>query len=91
MTESKPAIPTIEKMKTWDEETLLDWIQKRDAKILKGDRLERFKERGIDGHAFSLSSMEFFNTRCHLDPVVSLKLEDLLNQVKEKGKFIPRT
>ena len=89
MTESKPEIPTIQEMETWDEEELLRWIQQRNPNILKGDHLERFKEIRIDGHAFSLSSLEFFNTRCRLDRVVSSELENFVNEVKEKGKFIP--
>jgi hypothetical protein len=81
-------IPTIQEMKTWDEEKLLLWIQKRNPKILKGGHLEQFKEVGIDGDAFLISSFEFFHTGCGLPPVLSLKLKTLVDEVRETGKSI---
>jgi hypothetical protein len=86
-----PEIPAVQEMKTWDERKLLRWIQQRKPDILKGDHLEQFREIDIDGDAFLLSSFEFFHTACGLPPEVSLKLNDLADEVKEEGKFIPRT
>jgi hypothetical protein len=89
--ESKPEIPTVQEMGTWDAERLLQWIQQRKPNIFQGGHLEQFKNIGIDGEAFLISDLEFFHTTCGLHPVVSLKLKDLVNEVKKEGKFIPRT
>ena len=89
--ESKPEIPTVPEMKNWGEGRLLEWIQGRNPNILKGRHLEQFKEIGIDGEAFVISTLEFFHTHCGLSPVVSLKLKDLADEVDKQGKFIPRT
>ena len=89
-TSSKPEIPTVQEMTTWDVDRLLRWIQQK-PDILEGDHLEQFKEIGIDGDAFLLASFKFFHKVCRLSPVVSSKLKSLADEVKEKGKFIPRT
>src|SRR5271170_8075956 len=36
--------PTIEEIKKWDADELLDWIQQKLPKLLKGDKLEKFKD-----------------------------------------------
>jgi hypothetical protein len=86
-TRDLPMIPTVEEMESWDEEKVLRWIQQRRPNIFRGGHLEEFKEICIDGDAFLLSSFEFFRTGCGLPPVLSLKLKDLADEVKE-GKFI---
>jgi hypothetical protein len=89
--EPKLEIPTVEEVETWDVDELRGWIQQIKPNILKGDDLELFKKEGIDGEAFLLSSLKFFNTTCGLSAVVSSNLKDLADEVKEEGKFIPRT
>ena len=91
MTTSKPRIPTVPEMKIWDEERLLQWILQMKPNIFKGGHQEEFEGIGIDGDAFVIADLKFFNTNCGLHPVVSLKLANLVEEVKKKGKFIPRT
>jgi hypothetical protein len=90
-TPKRSPTPTVQEVENWDEKKLLQWIQQRNLNILQGDHLERFKGLHIDGEAFLLSNFEFFNKACLLPPVVSLKLTDLVDEVKRGGKFIPRT
>jgi Trm5-related predicted tRNA methylase len=86
-TQVLPTIPTVQEMKTWDEEKVLRWIQQRDRNILKGDNLDNFNKAGIHGRAFLFSSYNFFSKECGLSPRASLGLENLVDEVKE-GKFI---
>jgi hypothetical protein len=90
-TQELPTIPTTQEMQTWDEEKVLRWIQQRDLNILKDDNLENFNKAGITGEAFLLSSFKFFSESCALSAGDSLVLESLVGEVKEEGKFIPRT
>ena len=87
--ESKPEIPTVQEMETWDKEKVLQWIQQRSRNILKDDNLEKFNKADITGSAFLLSSFEFFKS-CALSPGASLVLASLVDEVKG-GKFIPWT
>ena len=77
-------------METWDKEKVLQWIQQRKPNILKDDDLENFNKACITGRAFLVSDVEFFKS-CDLPLGVSLALKDLADEVKEEGKFIPRT
>jgi hypothetical protein len=90
-TQEIPTIPTVQEMRAWDKEKVLQWIQKKHPNILKGGHLEQFKEICIDGDAFLLSSLEFFHTTYNLPLTVAVALKDLMDEVKEGGKFIPRT
>ena len=87
-TQVLPTIPTVQEMKTWDEEKVLRWIQQRNQNILKGDNLEKFNKAGFTGSDFSISTVEFFNKLCGLSVGASLLLDDLLNEVKRPRKFI---
>jgi hypothetical protein len=89
--ESKPEIPTVQEMETWDEEKLLRWIQQRKPNILEGDHLKQFKKICIGGYDFLRSSWEFFHKNFRLPAGVGLTLKNLADKVKEEGKFIPRT
>lgn len=77
-------------MEAWDKETVLQWIQKRTSEFLKDDNLENFNKADVTGMAFSVSTYEFFKA-CDLSPGASLVLSNLANEVRERGKFIPRT
>jgi hypothetical protein len=85
-----PTIPTVQEMKTWNEEKVLRWIQQRDPNLLKGDNLGNFNKADIMGRAFLASDVDFFHKTCGLSAGVGLALKNLADEVKE-GKFIPRT
>ncbi|KIX03495.1 uncharacterized protein Z518_07048 [Rhinocladiella mackenziei CBS 650.93] len=46
------AKPTIEEIKEWDADELLEWIQQNKPKQLKGHGLEKFKAADISGEVF---------------------------------------
>jgi len=85
-----PTIPTVQEMKTWDKEKVLRWIQQRDPTLLEDDDLHNFIEERIDGRAFLVSDVEFYKS-CGLHRGVGQSLKYLADEVKEEGKFIPRT
>ena len=88
--ESKLEIPTVEEVETWNNKKTLRWIQKRNRNILKHDNLEKFKKAYIIGSSFLRSDVDSYKT-CGLPPGVGLALKILADEVKGKGKFIPRT
>ncbi|KAN0080596.1 hypothetical protein V8E54_003800 [Elaphomyces granulatus] len=65
---------TMEKVKEWDDDQLLDWIQEKRPKLLRvGENLEKFKAAQISGEVFLMlaGDMEFFekkNAICQLGP-----------------------
>ena len=85
-----PTILTAQEMETWGKTRVLQWIQERTRNILKGDNLEKFRGADITGTAFLLSNFKFFKS-CALSPGVSLILGNLVDEVKNGGKFIPST
>jgi hypothetical protein len=83
-----PAIPTVQEMKTWATEKVLRWIQQRDPNILEEDDLDNFKKARITGRSFLVFDVESFKA-CGLPLAVAASLKDLVDEVKEGGKFIP--
>ena len=90
-TQDLPTIPTVQEMKAWDEKKVLRWIQQRNRNILKDDNLEKFNKAYIIGSSFLDSDVDFYYKICDLPPGVGLALKKLADEVKEEGKFIPRT
>jgi hypothetical protein len=90
-TRKLPAIPTVKEIKTWDEETVLRWIEQSDRNILKEGDLDNFKKASIAGRAFLASDVGFLHNICGLSPGASLGLKELIDEVKEEGKFNPWT
>jgi hypothetical protein len=88
--ESKLEIPTVKEVEAWNNKKVLRWIRKRNCNILRGDNLEKFKEAYIIGSSFLHSGVNFYKN-CGLPPGVGLALKQLADEVKGKGKFIPRT
>ena len=80
--------PTIQEIKDWDEEELLQWIQKEKLKLLKGKILEKFKEAYISGNAFleHAGDEKFFRINCQLPPGISYDLASLAENLREKSK-----
>jgi hypothetical protein len=75
--------PTIEEVKEWDQHELLEWIQKKRSKLLKGDSLEKLKAADISGEAFLMlaDNSEFFQKKCNLSFGVSETLAYLAAEI----------
>jgi hypothetical protein len=89
-TQKLPDIPTVQEMKDWDEETVLQWIKQKNRHILKGGNLDKFNDACIIGSVFLESNVDFYTQTCHLPSGIGQALKNLANEVK-KGKFIPCT
>jgi hypothetical protein len=90
-TQELPIFPTVQDIESSDKEKVLRWIQKRNSNALEDDDLDKFNKQRINGIAFLDSSFDIFNKICCLSVGASLALMRLVNEVKEKGKFIPWT
>jgi hypothetical protein len=75
--------PTIEEIKKWDEDELLEWIQQKEPKLLKGDKLEKFKDSSIDGVIFLkyAGDKKYFHKECNLPIGTSERLADLASEI----------
>jgi hypothetical protein len=90
-TQKLPSLPTVKQMKTWDAGTVLRWIQQRHRhSLVEEEDLNNFKNARFAGRAFLVSDAEFYQT-CGLPRGVGLTLQNLADEVKEKGNIIPRT
>ena len=86
-TQDLPITPEIQAMKSWDTETVLRWIRQRDPNILEENDIDNFKKARITGRTFLAFNNEFFKSwGLLLGP-----LQDLVDEVKYQGRFIPRT
>jgi hypothetical protein len=81
-------LPAIEKIKEWDGDELLKWIQDNRKKALKGDTLEKFKAADIDGATFlkHAGKKEYFREECNLPIGTSGRLADLASEMAQEGK-----
>jgi hypothetical protein len=75
--------PAIEEIKEWDEDDLLDWIQQKRPKLLKGDDLKKLKAARISGHVFLIyaGDVEFFKKECNLPVGTSAVLANLAMEI----------
>jgi len=80
------AEPTIEEIKDWDADELLEWIQQNEPKQLRGDTLEKFKAADISGKVFLMKAgdVEFFENKCNLPIGPSVVLADLARKIAGK-------
>jgi hypothetical protein len=62
---------------------LLEWIQQKEPKLLKGDKLEKFKNASIDGVIFLkyAGDKTFFHEECNLPIETSERLADLASEI----------
>ena len=76
------ANPTIEEIKQWDEDELLECIQQNRPKLLKDYDLKKFKEVRILGKAFLMlaGNVEFFENKCNLPIGTNERLADLARE-----------
>jgi hypothetical protein len=89
-TQKLPDIPTVQEMETWDTEKVLRWIHQRDSEILEDDDRDNLKKARIRGRNFLHLNVKSFQS-CNLPLGVAVDLNNLADQVRGKGKFIPRT
>jgi hypothetical protein len=90
--ESKPEIPTVQEMETWDEAALLKWIQRERPKLLRGEYLDKFTVAVFLGETFlrRAGDVDFF-MKAGLPLGVSEVLANLGDEAKKEGRFIPCT
>jgi hypothetical protein len=77
------AEPTIEEIKKWDEEDLLEWIKARHPKLLKGGDLKKLKRSCVDGVVFLNHAGDegYFHKRCGLADGTSERLANLAREM----------
>jgi hypothetical protein len=77
--EASEAEPTIEEIKEWNRDKLLEWIQRKRPGLLEDDNLETFKNAFISGNVFAKHGCDvgFFRNGCNLPIGISYKLVDL--------------
>jgi len=84
--------PTIEEMKAWDTEKLLQWILHKRPLLDRVEFLDMFRGQYILGESFVTGSFEFFRTGCGIPGGHSQILNLLREEVfHDQGKFIPWT
>jgi len=78
-------MPTIQEVKQWDVDKLLEWIQQQEPKVLPDDKVENFKKARISGRAFltQAGNANFFREEFSLSIGDSLALADLAKEIKE--------
>ena len=89
--QAEPTInePTVQEIRSWDEDKLLEWIQQKLSRPLKTEDREKFLKAGIDGEVFSNhgGDWEFF-MRVGFSYGVSDKLSELArNTNRKKSKY----
>jgi hypothetical protein len=87
-----PSNPTVQQMKDWDQDELLQWIQQKKPKLLSGENLEKFIAAEILGEVFlwAAGDRKFFMD-AGLPIEISQALTILGHRVKKGGKFTPWT
>jgi len=80
-------MPTLQEVESWDEDQLLEWIQRTAPRVLKEENLSRFKEAEVDGSTFlrHAGDPDFF-TKLGLTYVPSDGLAFLAKQVVGKSR-----
>ena len=89
--QASQAVPTIEEVKNWDADELLEWIKENRPKLLKVDKLEKFEAEDISGDVFvdHAGDVEFFENKCNLPSGTSERLANLAREIAggiQKGK-----
>ena len=81
--EASQAEPTIEEIKEWNKDKLLEWIQRKRPGLLEDDNLETFKKAFIRGNVFVKYGCDvgFFKNGCNLPIGISYELVDLAIEI----------
>jgi hypothetical protein len=87
-----PLNPTVQQMKDWDQDKLLQWIHRKKPKLLSNGNLEKFIAAEILGEGFLWAAGDrTFFMDAGLSVGTSQELSILSYGVKEGGGFIPWT
>jgi hypothetical protein len=81
--QASQAKPTIEAIKEWDADELLEWLKQIRPKLFNDDQHEKFKAADIPGEVFLLKAgnVKFFQNECNLPIGPSLDLADLAREM----------
>jgi hypothetical protein len=81
--QTSQAKPTVEEIYELDADELLEWIQQKLPKMLKGNTLEKFKAASIRGRVFVKYGCDagFFKNECKLPIGTSERLADLAGEI----------
>jgi hypothetical protein len=81
--EASQVEPTIEEIKKFDKNKLLEWIQRKRPGLLEDDNLETFKKAFIRGNVFVKYGCDvgFFEDGCHLPFGISCELVELAVEI----------
>jgi len=84
--------PTMEEVKEWDNDQLLNWIQEVRPKLLRGQNIENFKSAQISGNLFLdlAGDLQSFKNECHLPFGPSKELANLASEIKGEVKEEPK-
>jgi hypothetical protein len=82
---------TIDKMKGYDVDELLEWFEQNRPKTLTGKPRDKFKDADINGDSFlkHAGDKKFFLEDCKLPAATSERLADLASEIAgvvQKGK-----
>jgi hypothetical protein len=79
---------TIQEVRDWDREELIQWIQNEKPKLFTDEILKTFKEAYISGNVFlnHADDKEFFRNECKLPPGMSEDLALLATVLHGKSK-----
>jgi hypothetical protein len=87
-----PSNPTVQQMKYWNKDELLEWMEQEKPQLLGGENLNKFKAAGFLGENLlrHAGNADFF-MKAGLPLGVCDALASLGVEIKEGGEFIPWT
>ena len=81
---------SIQEIRGFGDDELLQWIQQKEPKLIRGENIQKFKEAAITGRSFlnHAGDVDFFERKCRLPPVLSDDLADLASEIiGKKSKY----
>jgi len=84
--QASQAEPTVEQMKRWKEDQLLQWIIEKRKETLDDGKIQKLKEAEITGEMFwtYAGDMHYFKNECNLPNSISVMLANLSGEFKER-------
>jgi hypothetical protein len=83
--------PTIEEIKNWDADELLEWIRRKRKGLLEEDDRAKLGTARVSGQSFlaAAGNWDFFKNGCNLPAGPSMVLADLSRELaKEESKLL---
>jgi hypothetical protein len=80
--------PTIQEIKDWNEDKLIEWIKQKKPDLLRDEDIEKFKTARISGEVFlgGAGNRKFFE-RAHLSFGVDVVLANLAGEIDKKSGY----